>query len=186
MGVSLWPHLYPGLGVRFGVGEEATRWGFLLPSILLLSCFSVSVLPPPWAPSFSSSEAGISLYLAQTARGTAASPEGPVYSTIDPAGEELQTFHGGFPPNSSGDPSTWSQYAPPEWSQGDSGRPPGPLAPHSSGPGPAFASDRSHLCPLSCSAQGPGPAKRSFWGNLCRCPPSTGQKPCPHRLLPVN
>ncbi|XP_015426820.1 PREDICTED: roundabout homolog 3 [Myotis davidii] len=66
-------------------------------------------------------EAGISLYLAQTARGAAASPEGPVYSTIDPAGEELQTFHGGFPPNSSGDPSTWSQYAPPEWSQGDSG-----------------------------------------------------------------
>ncbi|XP_005870990.2 PREDICTED: roundabout homolog 3 [Myotis brandtii] len=65
-------------------------------------------------------EAGISLYLAQTARGAAASPEGPVYSTIDPAGEELQTFHGGFP-NSSGDPSTWSQYAPPEWSQGDSG-----------------------------------------------------------------
>ncbi|KAM7051740.1 roundabout homolog 3 [Molossus nigricans] len=66
-------------------------------------------------------EAGISLYLAQTARGTAASPEGPVYSTIDPAGEELQTFHGGFPPNSSGDLGTWSQYAPPEWSQGDSG-----------------------------------------------------------------
>ncbi|KAK1328509.1 hypothetical protein QTO34_012082 [Cnephaeus nilssonii] len=66
-------------------------------------------------------EAGISLYLAQTARGATASPEGAVYSTIDPAGEELQTFHGGFPPNSSGDPSTWSQYAPPEWSQGDSG-----------------------------------------------------------------
>ncbi|XP_016059722.1 PREDICTED: roundabout homolog 3 [Miniopterus natalensis] len=66
-------------------------------------------------------EAGISLYLAQTARGAAASPEGPVYSTIDPAGEELQTFHGGFPPNSSGDLGTWSQYAPPEWSQGDSG-----------------------------------------------------------------
>ncbi|KAM5312130.1 roundabout homolog 3 [Glossophaga mutica] len=66
-------------------------------------------------------EAGISLYLAQTARGAAASPEGPVYSTIDPAGEELQTFHGGFPPNSSGDPGTWSPYAPPEWSQGDSG-----------------------------------------------------------------
>ncbi|KAF3823697.1 hypothetical protein GH733_007165 [Mirounga leonina] len=66
-------------------------------------------------------EAGISLYLAQTARGTAAPTEGPVYSTIDPAGEELQTFHGGFPPNPSGDPGTWSQYAPPEWSQGDSG-----------------------------------------------------------------
>ncbi|XP_054448733.1 roundabout homolog 3 [Pteronotus mesoamericanus] len=66
-------------------------------------------------------EAGISLYLAQTARGTAASPEGPVYSTIDPAGEELQTFHGGFPPNSSGDLGSWSPYAPPEWSQGDSG-----------------------------------------------------------------
>nr|XP_008534223.1 PREDICTED: LOW QUALITY PROTEIN: roundabout homolog 3 [Equus przewalskii] len=66
-------------------------------------------------------EAGISLYLAQTARGTATSAEGPVYSTIDPAGEELQTFHGGFPPNPSGDPGTWSQYAPPEWSQGDSG-----------------------------------------------------------------
>uniref|UniRef100_A0A452QE03 Roundabout homolog 3 n=1 Tax=Ursus americanus TaxID=9643 RepID=A0A452QE03_URSAM len=66
-------------------------------------------------------EAGISLYLAQTARGAAAPTEGPVYSTIDPAGEELQTFHGGFPPNPSGDPGTWSQYAPPEWSQGDSG-----------------------------------------------------------------
>ncbi|KAM8817664.1 roundabout homolog 3 [Rhynchonycteris naso] len=65
-------------------------------------------------------EAGISLYLAQTARGTTASPEGPVYNTIDPAGEELQTFHGGFPSNSSGDLGTWSQYAPPEWSQGDS------------------------------------------------------------------
>uniref|UniRef100_A0A8C0KD33 Roundabout homolog 3 n=1 Tax=Canis lupus dingo TaxID=286419 RepID=A0A8C0KD33_CANLU len=66
-------------------------------------------------------EAGISLYLAQTARGTAAPTDGPVYSTIDPAGEELQTFHGGFPPNPSGDPGAWSQYAPPEWSQGDSG-----------------------------------------------------------------
>uniref|UniRef100_A0A8D0RQM8 Roundabout homolog 3 n=1 Tax=Sus scrofa TaxID=9823 RepID=A0A8D0RQM8_PIG len=66
-------------------------------------------------------EAGISLYLAQTARGTAAPVEGPVYSTIDPAGEELQTFHGGFPPHPSGEPGTWSQYAPPEWSEGDSG-----------------------------------------------------------------
>ena len=75
--------------------------------------------PEPLA--LSPSEAGISLYLAQTARGTAASAEGPVYSTIDPAGEELQTFHGGFPPHPSGDPGTWSPYAPPEWSQGDSG-----------------------------------------------------------------
>nr|XP_048304624.1 roundabout homolog 3 isoform X7 [Myodes glareolus] len=66
-------------------------------------------------------EAGISLYLAQTARGASAPGEGPVYSTIDPVGEELQTFHGGFPQHSSGDPSTWSQYAPPEWSEGDSG-----------------------------------------------------------------
>nr|XP_045377624.1 roundabout homolog 3-like isoform X5 [Camelus bactrianus] len=66
-------------------------------------------------------EAGISLYLAQTARGTTTSAEGPVYSTIDPAGEELQTFHGGFPPHPSGDPGTWSPYAPPEWSQGESG-----------------------------------------------------------------
>ncbi|XP_008575554.1 PREDICTED: roundabout homolog 3 [Galeopterus variegatus] len=66
-------------------------------------------------------EAGISLYLAQTARGTVAPGEGPVYSTIDPAGEELQTFHGGFPQHTSGDPGTWSQYAPPEWSQGESG-----------------------------------------------------------------
>ncbi|XP_067607530.1 roundabout homolog 3 [Pseudorca crassidens] len=66
-------------------------------------------------------EAGISLYLAQTARGAAASAEGPVYSTIDLAGEELQTFHGGFPPHPSGEPGDWSQYAPPEWSQGDSG-----------------------------------------------------------------
>ncbi|XP_030685397.1 roundabout homolog 3 isoform X1 [Nomascus leucogenys] len=66
-------------------------------------------------------EAGISLYLAQTARGTAAPGEGPVYSTIDPAGEELQTFHGGFPQHPSGDLGPWIQYAPPEWSQGDSG-----------------------------------------------------------------
>nr|XP_051704422.1 roundabout homolog 3 isoform X1 [Oryctolagus cuniculus] len=66
-------------------------------------------------------EAGISLYLAQMARGTGATGEGPVYSTIDPAGEELQTFHGGFPQHPSGDPGTWSQYAPPEWSQGDRG-----------------------------------------------------------------
>ncbi|KAM6173865.1 roundabout homolog 3 [Erethizon dorsatum] len=66
-------------------------------------------------------EAGISLYLAQTARSTAAPAEGPVYSAIDPAGEELQTFHGGFPQHSSGDPGTWGQYAPPEWSQGDGG-----------------------------------------------------------------
>ncbi|XP_066895326.1 roundabout homolog 3 isoform X2 [Kogia breviceps] len=66
-------------------------------------------------------EAGISLYLAQTARGAAASAEGPVYSTIDLAGEELQTFHEGFPPHPSGEPGDWSQYAPPEWSQGDSG-----------------------------------------------------------------
>ncbi|XP_063112065.1 roundabout homolog 3 isoform X2 [Cavia porcellus] len=66
-------------------------------------------------------EAGISLYLAQTARGTAAAAEASVYSTIDLAGEELQTFHGGFPQHSSGDPGTWSQYAPPEWSQGDGG-----------------------------------------------------------------
>lgn len=74
----------------------------------------------PGPPSLSS-EAGISLYLAQTARGANAPGEGPVYSTIDPVGEELQTFHGGFPQHSSGDPSTWSQYAPPEWSEGDSG-----------------------------------------------------------------
>ncbi|XP_022369047.1 roundabout homolog 3 [Enhydra lutris kenyoni] len=66
-------------------------------------------------------DAGISLYLAQTARGTAPPTEGPVYSTIEPPGEELQTFHGGFPPNPPGDPGTWSQYAPPEWIQGDSG-----------------------------------------------------------------
>ncbi|XP_055478213.1 roundabout homolog 3 isoform X5 [Psammomys obesus] len=66
-------------------------------------------------------EAGISLYLAQTARGANTSGEGPVYSTIDPVGEELQTFHGGFPQHSSGEPSTWSQYAPPEWSERDSG-----------------------------------------------------------------
>ncbi|XP_037697785.1 roundabout homolog 3 isoform X2 [Choloepus didactylus] len=66
-------------------------------------------------------EAGISLYLAQTARGTAAPGEGPVYSTIDPLGEELQTFHGGFPQQPPGDPGTWSQYAPPEWSQRDNG-----------------------------------------------------------------
>jgi hypothetical protein len=84
--------------------------------------FSVSApSSSPGPPSFSSSEAGISLYLAQTARGTAAPGEGPVYSTIDPAGEELQTFHGGFPQHPSGDPGTWSQYAPPEWSQVDSG-----------------------------------------------------------------
>ncbi|XP_045139597.1 roundabout homolog 3 [Echinops telfairi] len=66
-------------------------------------------------------EAGISLYLAQTSQGPTAPGEGPTYSTIDPAGEELQTFHGGFPPQPPGDSGTWSQYAPPEWIQGDSG-----------------------------------------------------------------
>lgn len=97
------------------------------PVVLYFSVSAPCLLPGP--PSFSSLEAGISLYLAQTARGTAASAEGPVYSTIDPAGEELQTFHGGFPPNPSGDPGTWSQYAPPEWSQGDSGMTPVPNTP---------------------------------------------------------
>ncbi|XP_006867741.1 PREDICTED: roundabout homolog 3 [Chrysochloris asiatica] len=63
-------------------------------------------------------EAGISFYLAQMARGPAAPGAGPAYSTTDSAGEELQTFHGGFPQQSSADPGTWSQYAPPEWSQG--------------------------------------------------------------------
>ncbi|KAM9033912.1 roundabout homolog 3 [Sarcophilus harrisii] len=67
-------------------------------------------------------EAGISLYLAQTARGASAPGEGPIYSTIDPAGEELQTFHGGFPSQSPEEPGAWTtQYAPPEWSQDDSG-----------------------------------------------------------------
>ncbi|XP_006892906.1 PREDICTED: roundabout homolog 3 [Elephantulus edwardii] len=66
-------------------------------------------------------EAGISLYLAQTARAPAAPGEVPVYSTIDPAGEELRTFHGGFPQQPPEDPGTWSQYAPPEWTQGDGG-----------------------------------------------------------------
>lgn len=101
-----------------------------MPSILLLSSIFLS-LPRllPGLPSFSPSEAGISLYLAQTARGAAASAEGPVYSTIDLAGEELQTFHGGFPPHPSGEPGDWSQYAPPEWSQGDSGRTPVPNTP---------------------------------------------------------
>ncbi|KAM6158635.1 roundabout homolog 3 [Rhynchocyon petersi] len=66
-------------------------------------------------------EAGISHYLAQTARPPPAPADGPVYSTINPAGEELQTFHGGFPQQPSGDPGTWSPYAPPEWSQGANG-----------------------------------------------------------------
>ncbi|XP_073664134.1 roundabout homolog 3 isoform X5 [Tursiops truncatus] len=103
---------------RIGMGKRRHP---LVPSILLLSSIFLSLprlLPGP--PSFSPSEAGISLYLAQTARGAAASAEGPVYSTIDLAGEELQTFHGGFPPHPSGEPGDWSQYAPPEWSQGDS------------------------------------------------------------------
>ncbi|XP_056650529.1 roundabout homolog 3 isoform X1 [Monodelphis domestica] len=66
-------------------------------------------------------EAGISLYLAQTARGATAPGEGPIYSTIDPEGEELQTFHGGFPAQSPEDPGAWTtQYALPEWSQDDS------------------------------------------------------------------
>ncbi|XP_039769411.1 LOW QUALITY PROTEIN: roundabout homolog 3 [Ornithorhynchus anatinus] len=74
-------------------------------------------------------EAGISLYLAQMVRGaTAAAPpgDGPIYSTIDPEGEELRTFHGGgFPPQPPGDPGHWpssshSQSAQAEWSQ-DSG-----------------------------------------------------------------
>lgn len=102
-------------------------WDLPLPSILLSSIF-LSLSPGP--PSFSA-EAGISLYLAQTARGTAAPGEGPVYSTIDPAGEELQTFHGGFPQHPSGDAGPWSQYAPPEWSQGDSGMTPTPETPFS-------------------------------------------------------
>lgn len=125
------PHLYPNTpdqAVRFGVEEEVICLEvspLALHSAVL--CFSVSApASSPGPPSFSSSEAGISLYLAQTARGTAASVEGPVYSTIDPVGEELQTFHGGFPPNTSGDPGTWSHYAPPEWSQGDSGMTPVP------------------------------------------------------------
>ena len=163
------PNLHPGLEVRFGKGEKLVRWDLLLPSILLLSAIFLSLPPapclPPWPPSFSSSEAGISLYLAQTARGPAAPTEGPVYSTIDPAGEELQTFHGGFPPNPSGDPGTWSQYAPPEWSQGNSGMTvvPNTLPPLFAlsrgspknilyrsplGPSPAFSSDISHLPPI--------------------------------------
>lgn len=133
-----------------------------MPSILLLSSIFLSLARPlPGPPSFSPSEAGISLYLAQTARGAAASAEGPVYSTIDLAGEELQTFHGGFPPHPSGEPGDWSQYAPPEWSQGDSGRTPVPNTPILAlssifpkeypppsllGPRPALLSDTSHLC----------------------------------------
>lgn len=100
------------------LGRRDISFAFHSPVVLY---FSVSARLLPWASSFSPSEAGISLYLAQTARGTAAPVEGPVYSTIDPAGEELQTFHGGFPPHPSGEPGTWSQYAPPEWSEGDSG-----------------------------------------------------------------
>lgn len=102
-----------------GWGRKLIPWNLLPPIILCpYVCVSASF---PGPSSFSSSEAGISLYLAQTARGASAPGEGPVYSTIDPVGEELQTFHGGFPQHSSGDPSTWSQYAPPEWSEGDSG-----------------------------------------------------------------
>lgn len=105
-----------------GWGRRLIPQNLLLPSIFLCPlCVSAS---SPGLPSFFSSEAGISLYLAQTARGANAPGEGPVYSTIDPVGEELQTFHGGFPQHSSGDPSTWSQYAPPEWSEGDSGMTP--------------------------------------------------------------
>lgn len=92
--------------------------------LILISYWYLVSVSSPGPPSFSSSEAGISLYLAQTARGANAPGEGPVYSTIDQVGEELQTFHGGFPQHSSGDPSTWSQYAPPEWSEGDSGMTP--------------------------------------------------------------
>lgn len=119
------PNLYPGLGGKVWVGEEVDPVGspFALHSPVIAISLSLHPVPclPPWPPSFSSSEAGISLYLAQTARGTAAPTDGPVYSTIEPPGEELQTFHGGFPPNPSGDPGTWSQYAPPEWIQRDSG-----------------------------------------------------------------
>lgn len=102
---------------------------FALFSPVVLYFLSLPPASSTGLPSFSFSEAGISLYLAQTARGTAAPGEGPVYSTIDPAGEELQTFHGGFPQHPSGDPGTWSQYAPPEWSQGDSGMTPIPNTP---------------------------------------------------------
>ncbi|XP_049633958.1 roundabout homolog 3 [Suncus etruscus] len=61
-------------------------------------------------------EAGISLYLAQMAPQADASG----YSSTDPAGEELQTFHTGFPQHPSGGPGSWNPYAPPEWSEGDS------------------------------------------------------------------
>ncbi|XP_054988765.1 roundabout homolog 3 [Sorex araneus] len=66
-------------------------------------------------------EAGISLYLAQTARGAAPPAEAPGYSGVDPAGEELQTFHAGFPQHPSAGAGSWNPYAPPEWSEGDSG-----------------------------------------------------------------
>uniref|UniRef100_A0A5F8HAS9 Roundabout guidance receptor 3 n=1 Tax=Monodelphis domestica TaxID=13616 RepID=A0A5F8HAS9_MONDO len=86
----------------------------------LLFWFLCLPVPLPWF-SFLSTEAGISLYLAQTARGATAPGEGPIYSTIDPEGEELQTFHGGFPAQSPEDPGAWTtQYALPEWSQDDS------------------------------------------------------------------
>ncbi|XP_073664131.1 roundabout homolog 3 isoform X2 [Tursiops truncatus] len=165
---------------RIGMGKRRHP---LVPSILLLSSIFLSLprlLPGP--PSFSPSEAGISLYLAQTARGAAASAEGPVYSTIDLAGEELQTFHGGFPPHPSGEPGDWSQYAPPEWSQGDSeALPPPPPS-----------------CELSC-LEGPeealeGRSEPEEWGppvpershvaepstsGGCLVPPSRGETPSP-------
>ena len=142
-----------GVGGRSGISSHPPFF------CRLFSCLCPTC--SPGAPTLSPSEAGISLYLAQTARGTAASAEGPVYSTIDPAGEELQTFHGGFPPHPSGDPGTWSPYAPPEWSQGDSGMTPVPNTPplspeqhlpksilHASplGPRAALPSDVSPLC----------------------------------------
>uniref|UniRef100_A0A8C3SQQ7 Uncharacterized protein n=1 Tax=Chelydra serpentina TaxID=8475 RepID=A0A8C3SQQ7_CHESE len=47
-------------------------------------------------------EAGISSYLAQTEKFGAGASDGPIYSTIDPASDEMRTFNGPQPGPSSG------------------------------------------------------------------------------------
>lgn len=44
-------------------------------------------------------DAGISTYIAQTETFTTTATDGPIYSTIDPTSDEIQTFNGAFSPN---------------------------------------------------------------------------------------
>ncbi|XP_078540030.1 roundabout homolog 2-like [Lissotriton helveticus] len=44
-------------------------------------------------------DAGISNYIAQTEKFTTTATDGPIYSTIDPTSDDIQTFNGAFSPN---------------------------------------------------------------------------------------